>query len=526
VQSNARRPRKNAVAALPPGVAGAAEYLRAGIVKGAWSETGRLPSIKTLARAADVSLVTMWKALRALREAGEVEVLHGKGVRVAGPHGQREAPRFPTPRPAEQQARWHTVRQRIESDILNGRFGADMILPTRKELGHAYGASSHVLTQALKALETDGVLLPHGRTYSVRAVTTRRSDAYVVVVGRGQSSGEASSWTPWSQEWQRILERECATAEVGLESYLYADRDGRLVFLDQDTGAETALSPRASCLGVLVRSIGQDDLHLQVLHQIVNERNYVAMSDEGTCEPLPAPFSRNRRMAVFAVSNGVLAGRKVARFLLAHRHRRAAYISPFNNMRWSRDRLLGMQEVYTAAGEAQGVQGFTLDDVAFPFGLRPGRHPSATQINKWLTTWYASVGQKAPRRTPADHLAASFLQAAEDEALRERLEPLFEQAAGDSAFSVWVCVNDRVAVAAQEFLRKNRLLERIAVAGFDDTFEAFRHRFSSYSFNIPALVHAMFTFVVAPHMRESLRSSSRVVNIEGFMVGRGGLSPR
>jgi DNA-binding LacI/PurR family transcriptional regulator len=70
-----------------------------------------------------------------------------------------------------------------------------------------------------------------------------------------------------------------------------------------------------------------------------------------------------------------------------------------------------------------------------------------------------------------------------------------------------------------EFLKENPQKSKIAVVGFDDTFEAFHHGLTSYNFNIQATVQVMVSYIVNP---TSLPSNRRSVafEIEGMLVER------
>lgn len=106
---------------------------------------GRLRSIRAMARAADVSLVTMWKAVQVRRERGDLRV-RSRGAITTAPHFRTD----PTP-PATAQARpraWESVVVSITADLARRAYPEGGVLPPVKLLASRYGVAVNHATGA------------------------------------------------------------------------------------------------------------------------------------------------------------------------------------------------------------------------------------------------------------------------------------------------------------------------------------------------------------------------------------------
>jgi DNA-binding LacI/PurR family transcriptional regulator len=109
------------------------------------------------------------------------------------------------------------------------------------------------------------------------------------------------------------------------------------------------------------------------------------------------------------------------------------------------------------------------------------------------------------------------------ETLREHVEPLFARALRDRDITAWVISNDLTALSALGFLRsrRRRVPQEISVLGFDDIYEAFSAKMTSYSFNLPALMHAMLSYVLRPSSFRGKATHDSPFEVEGFVSQRG-----
>ena len=92
-----------------------------------------------------------------------------------------------------------------------------------------------------------------------------------------------------------------------------------------------------------------------------------------------------------------------------------------------------------------------------------------------------------------------------------------------------MCANDWVALAALDYLKhrrsKSKLCPVVQVVGFDNTYEAFDHNFTSYNFNIPALLDAMLSHILSPRRFGPRARTPERIRIEGGVIKRGIVKP-
>jgi DNA-binding transcriptional regulator YhcF (GntR family)/DNA-binding LacI/PurR family transcriptional regulator len=506
-----------------PAVAIAVEFLERHINGNAFDAKTRLPSIKKLASMADVSLVTMWKAAQLLKQKGTVSIVHGQGIRpiTSENHQNVIAAAGPdaSPSPAAEK-KWEVVKRLIRRDIVNGIYQPGEEMPSLKEMAFTYDTCFITLKKSLAALSIDNYIIPSRRTFRIVPLSNKKSRSHIIVLTRGEESGELNTWTPWGREFLQTLDKKCAQARITVSYYIYAPKDAGCVFIGEDGETIPELPVNDFVLGFLVRSQSEDDLHIALVQKLTKYKRYVAVSDEGACFTPPFSFADNPKIRLFILDGNASAGCKVARFLLHNGHKKVAFFSPFHQTTWSKTRLEGIIQTYESAGVTSAVDAYTIDNIPFPFGYRKPVSCGKGTMNTFLHTVLPRYRDNGDSLRIADHLRDSLERMAEEEELRASMRPFFEKAIQNTAASAWVCVNDKAAMVALDFLKLHAGVRRIELVSYDDTFEAFKHKITSYNFNVSALVNAMLLFVLYPRRERLRKYSEKPVLIEGTIVER------
>jgi DNA-binding LacI/PurR family transcriptional regulator len=107
----------------------------------------------------------------------------------------------------------------------------------------------------------------------------------------------------------------------------------------------------------------------------------------------------------------------------------------------------------------------------------------------------------------------------EDRHFRAHAEPLFRKALALKRVTAWVCVNDAMALVAQDYLkaRKIGMPQRLSLIGFDDTMEAFGQGLSSYNFNVANVVQTMLGHLLKPSRKSE---TAAAVELPGIVMQR------
>lgn len=455
----------------------------------------RLPTIGDMCRQANFSPATLSKAARRLQAEGILSVAQRGGIRIRSLPGMIQLADNPESLSLGRGPRWRRVKQRLADDIVRGRFPPGDPLPSVKELCGEYGACFATVKRALVSLSADHKIEAHGRGFRVYQPGAQPTHACLVLVAHQETIGELGTVIPRNPEFLRLLEREC----LRLRMRLVICSEGEV---NAQRGTAACLRGDDIVLGYMlwIRAIPEERAG-ELLSALGRQGRPVAVLDEDGRMPAYAAVRTNPRIRVYTVAAGRNAGIDVANHLLSQGHRRVAYLTPVDGALYSRNRYEGMVHAYEEAGLGGAVVRYGLARFsAFePLMAEALRERPFSRLREQLRQFEESVEQ---RETWIDDKFYSFHSDTYllRRALQSLMAPLFERALRDTGATAWAGVNDWVALVAMAYVRERGVAvpKQLALAGFDDTFEAFSHGLTSYDFNMPALVHAMLDHVLRP----------------------------
>jgi DNA-binding FadR family transcriptional regulator len=492
-----------------PAIQKAISFINEMLEKGIWKPGDLLPSISKLASTAGVSTVPMWKAVHQLDTDGVLEVLHGSGTRVKSITEEIQS---------VIRKGWLGLRDRIHKDILSGVYPAGTLMPSLKELRVTYGVSYPTLRKALDNLTKEGAIVSEHRTFRVVTFASKKAHASIVLLGWSGPGMEIQNRTPWGEEFLRICENQCSRMKINLHIIRFTGEDADIQFYSGNDSTPLKLIDDRSVLGYLVWAESPNNLYRQVLNQITRFKKPVAVLQEGSKLQINDIAENCKFLQVFSIATSSNAARAVASFLKHQGHNAVAYFSHLHKSDWSQARLHGLREVYSRTGEPTAVHSFSLEHFKYLHEISDGIKQPDQYLKKILP--YHDKKDIVPRLIvdAFSHLKTMVSQQIQNYVIERYLYPLFSKAVSINNCTAWVCSNDSAALMALQFLKKYPQ-HKIALIGFDDTFEAFRSGLTSYNFNIQALVQLMLNHVVNP---TNLIVSKRVraVEIEGMLVER------
>ncbi|WP_243790169.1 winged helix-turn-helix domain-containing protein [Saccharopolyspora gloriosae] len=130
----------------------AAELTRR-IKDGTYAAGSLLPSEPTLAKEFGVARNTIRSALGTLEAAGAVEALPGQGRRIAGEPDQG----------VESTTAYERVAAALRAGIQEGKFDAELPLPSEVRLMDEHGVSRNTVRRAYRLLQEEGtIVIRHG----------------------------------------------------------------------------------------------------------------------------------------------------------------------------------------------------------------------------------------------------------------------------------------------------------------------------------------------------------------------------
>jgi DNA-binding GntR family transcriptional regulator len=466
-----------------------------------------LPSIATLSKSSKISPVTMWKAVHRLSESNILEIVHGQGTKLKESQEISYLNDIP-------QKGWQGLYDKIHKDILCGIYSPGTTIPSIKELENTYGASYQTIKKALDKLCSNGILDIRFRKYHVIHHKKLSPNLSIVLLGWYHETLEMQQRTPWGTEFLRYCEQQCSRIGYELKVLRFTNNDESIRFIDQNDKYSSAIPLEDSIEGYILMAESPDHLYNKVLSQLERTKKPVAVLQEGSQIDVSGSNRKNNLIQLFSIATSSTAAKQIATFLIQSGHSATAFISPYHKANWSRARYLGLNEIYSRYGS--DIQSYTINTIgtSWEYGL----------FIKSPESYFDSIisfmsNQKFPSiiHKSLETYRNSFVKNIEFTTIKKILTPLLEKALSTNC-SAWVCANDFVALYALEFL-KTKTKRKIALIGFDDTFEAFRNGLTSYNFNIEGIVQVMIAYILNPSSVPSRKRNS-AIEIEGMLVER------
>ena len=507
----------------------AVEFIRGGIRGGLFVPGEYLPPVSRLARQAGVSYVTMWKAVTSLKQRSILSGRPGHRLTIAG-EPPPSSPGLNAGAMVDLWSTWRKVADDVHRDILQGTFQPGKPLPSQKELAAHYRVSTGSIRKALRHLCAQAAVVPRKKGYAVRPLGADRSSVKLVlllyghyppVVDTGAMDVDVRMGTT-DIEFIHVLENECAKARLGLDKLVFSIRGGTTVFTRYGSREQSELTDTRDTLGYLLPVYNRSCLQPRVLARLKRFGKPVALFDETGAWAATSELKSHPVFQVFAASISQTCARDVARYLLRLGHRRIAYISPFHGGSWSTARLRGLRDVHERTGLSDSVVAFTLPEYEdrLDFYSDAVKHADIESFRAFYDSWKSGVKPDFGRCYDPLMRHAMFQEFFSAEA-HVRLRSLCREALKDKAVTCWVCANDWIAARALPLLSECKVAvpQHLSVISFDDSAGAVRNNFTSYNFNISAVVYAMMRFVLDFDRRRTKRKRP-VVEINGRIVER------
>lgn len=445
----------------------------------------RLPSTAALADAAGVSVVTMHRAVAALRRSGTIVTGPGRaGIRL------RPAPEaLPDDSPPVRfpRGKAERVRRRLMADLSSGHLPPDTPLPPVKTLAPRYGLCRQTMGRVLRELATDGYIELDPAGY--RPPSPRRSRLGTTLVLVAPAFG-ASLFEPTVRtvDHLRQLDRACARHGLRLRIVSYVDIINR-----PPSAILAGARERTEVLGFAVWTVGMSSRERahRTVRRLGRTGKPVAVLDEnGAMGEAPVRSGDTNRL-VLRMAMEPHAGREVGRYLLRLGHRRVAFFGP------ECPRLRGLASEFDAAGYPDGVKRYTSDELLDAVDDRLVNRAQRV-VEQTLREYLPDGDADGPALEELRDLRRRLRMVLDETRVRARYRAAFEEAYGAAGHTAWVGYNDTVALAALSFLRSKRcpVPARISVIGFDNSVGAVFRGLTSYDFGGMAAAQRMVAFVV------------------------------
>lgn len=451
------------------------------------AEGARLPSVRVLATRWGFSSRTLREAVKRAVEEGWLETRPGSGVWPAGGMPDASTGDAPNPRNAE------VLFASLRDDIKTGIHPMGNLLPSIKDLARLRGLHPTTIRKALDRLQGLGLVERRGRGWVVSRPRLNKVAPVLLCIGAADAAGRLRMDS--DREWDFWRELQAEALRNGLIPELVPwDGHGRVDLGDP------------AVLGVVVCSWHMLDLR-PLLEPIVRAGVPCAV---WLIRQMPDPSLREIRTLWFhdmALGRG--AGRSMADHLRGTRHAKVAWISPFHQSAWARNRLDGFLEAWGGGRELVPVLGPWISEWDLHDGL-------LANFRNQRAPLHPDLADAKPHPDLGDLLRPQIERVTRDRFLAE-LTPALEGALASGA-TLWVAASDLVATWTLHWLgeRGIQVPENLELASFDDTREASRLGLTSMRFDTAAMARAMLLQIM------SSRSAHRpVTRYQGRVIPRG-----
>jgi len=435
-----------------------------------------------LANRFKVSLGSITSGIKILAAEGLVKRVPGSGVYVgevlALSDGEGEL--LPGKRKAEQ------IAEDLKERIIDGVYRAGTFLPQQKSLVFEYRSGPKTVTKALRVLAKENLLTKIGTGYVIgtRALTQ---------ISRGKSIiyyiGEHAGYSRFSVGYLDLLKSfESELEKVGIRIVRYFSFERRYKEV-------LAKLPLNETLGFLHYGVGLKNFTraLFELKTLAVQKLPVVWFNFNCIYPL-IDIPKNVSVIRFHNEN---AGEEVGSHLAMLGHKHVAYLSLHSENIWCKDRLRGLQKRMHSIWGSQHSITTVLEQKSNPVPdhiketalekLRSGASVAAnnypfTQLDP---TYGTSVfSDKGKARASGTSMLGTISLLVEMDANRALMRPHFEQVLKDRKITAWICSNQILSAAAEDFLRGKgvRLPIDLSLIGIDTDNECMLRRITTFDF--------------------------------------------
>jgi DNA-binding LacI/PurR family transcriptional regulator len=413
---------------------------------------------------------------------------------------------------------WDAVAERITRDIVEGVFGAGVMLPKIKELRRRYEVSPRTVCKALAHLEKQGLIERQGRGHAVPSRTSTLQ-SMVRILFLFYSLQPLLPSREADRTFMRALEQECLKSGVHLDcATISASSQGVVVRAHEDQRPPYSRVPD-DCAGIIYLVNWAESVDDRIFSWLAHSDVPLSIVDWlGGWEP-PASISQRKHVQWIRSRITRNAGFNVGRYLAGLNHKRVAFFSPYTDPR-AEELIAGLAQAADAAGPPHSVISFLQKKRMIGEEFK---HLVDVRFDKIKTIVdVIRAGIPPAYYTGAGRLGRSTWDLFEDATLFALLEPSFARALADKEISAWVGSDDAVALMAWSYLlsHKRKIPGNISLVGFDNTFDALENDITSYDFSLPATASTALHFLLRPSWSTRIRGLSRP-HIEGTIIERG-----
>lgn len=446
----------------------------------------RLPPVRDLVVQWGFSSRTLREAVRRGVAQGWLQTRPGSGIWPAG-HMPEAAPTPTRTRGADD------LSSRLRAEIEGGVHPLGNPLPSVKDLARRHKLHPATARKALVLLEDSGLLERRGRAWVVSRPRTSGTSPVLLCIGAADATGRLRMDS--DREWDFWREMQAEALRNGLVPELLPWDGGRIDLRDP------------AILGVVVCSWHMLDLR-PLLDPIARSGIPCAVWVISHLPDADAGYRDLRTLWFHDMAFGREAGRSMAEFLSGLDLAKVAWISPFHESAWARNRLDGFLEGLQGRREVVPVLGRWVSEWDLHDSL-------LNDSEDWSGSLHPALRSVGSHPDLGDLVRPQIERLTRDRFL-EAMTPDLEAALASGA-TLWVAASDLVATWVLHWLSERgiNIPENLKLASFDDTRDASRLNLTSMRFDTAAMARAMLLQILS-----SRNSHRHLTHYHGRVIPR------
>lgn len=364
---------------------------------------------------------------------------------------------------------------RLRSEIEGGVHPLGSPIPSLKDLARRHALHPTTVRKALATLQESGLLERRGRAWTVARPRTSGASPVLLCIGAADGAGRLRMDS--DREWDFWRELQAEALRNGLVPELVPWDGGRIDLRNP------------SILGVVVCSWHMLDLR-PLLDPLVRSGIPCAVWVISHLPDRDAGYQDVRTLWLHDMAFGREAGRSMAEFLEDLGHAKVAWISPFHESAWARNRLDGFLEGLRGRREVVPVLGRWVSEWDLHDSL-------LHDAEGWSGSLHPALRSEGAHPDVGDLVRPQIERLTRDRFLAE-MTPQLEAALASRA-TLWVAASDLVATWVLHWLSERgiKVPENLKLASFDDTREASRLGLTSMRFDTAAMARAMLLQILS-----------------------------
>jgi len=479
----------------------------------------KLPTLTYMSKNAQLSHVTLLKAINECKKEGLIESRKGSGIYLAGTVALNQQ---------KSTLRWEKVKHQIIRDIYRAKISANTRVESLNQFALQYNTTRGTLKKVLHSLEKDGFTVEEKGSYLFLPTTSRAAyRPHIIMLVRNFAKGIRDSNGPFSS--YHTFEYECAQKRIAIRKIQFEYRETNLVLSQEEDTIFLRQAHKYNLIGII---IGQGLSHLNIsdfitqygFEHIQCAYEYALDTDLVKYKHIPP------NVHIITPTATEESGYEVAKHLIAYGHSSVCFISQNPNESWSQKRFSGITRAFNDAGYGNQLS----------YQVIPKNANSKEGVKTIISNYKKMRQEVLDNPDKYDKHFSTVIKTAYPysvltpisygtnmEYMKERLDDFLEYLLIRPNITAVIADRDPLAIALLSRLKALhiKIPHDYSVISFDDSMGAFTHGLTSYNFNFLGLLKGFLNFFLYYDRIRSRHQVKEYLQPNGFLVERSSTGP-